>query len=594
MVRVLLATAANGSSTFSNDAGARIETAFGVAPPTRLSNESLSRLPASLSRACFSPAGADGAWARVVRRWNRRSLASIGVLGCSTTAGCGALSPARECSMPLSWGRHAHDALADALTQRAVGVETSIYQKNAVEASFFFDCTHQLLPERPDVVILEILQNMYALSLPKALNHTVAAIRRVQPSAVIVFAVWLKLHMLNDGVASALRELATANSVDVVDTPAAMSALGLHSSDLYARVRGKLDHHPNAMGHELIGMLTGRCVARRLERVSRGRAVANAGGRSVGVGVGGGGGDGDDGRSIDETPSVALPPRAQPEACYGSADLLPVVHKRGFVLQDDGADKGVKKLGYSSTHVGDKLTLGPVRIPVEPRGGGGCHQHVRVRLGYLVSTTPGMGRLYLQCAGGCSCRPVKSTFLRSALPFPRIEASARLQPGWALASNESITMTAHTVFIATLFNTSSPARQEARAASAPPLLGVGAGDKAAAGAAGATAAAPVPSAPLDARAAGCHLSIHHHPGGGAKEPVPPRPLSGLASITRPLASTSAGDVAAAALNPTATAAGASSAPSSSSSSSSRVRVDSLAMLVHGDASLVVPCDVTRR
>ena len=60
MVRVLLATAANGSSTFSNDAGARIETAFGVAPPTRLSNESLSRLPASLSRACFSPAGADG------------------------------------------------------------------------------------------------------------------------------------------------------------------------------------------------------------------------------------------------------------------------------------------------------------------------------------------------------------------------------------------------------------------------------------------------------------------------------------------------------------------------------------------------------
>ena len=32
----------------------------------------------------------------------------------------------------------------------------------------------------------------------------------MQPNAVIVFPVWLKLHMLNDGVASALRELATA------------------------------------------------------------------------------------------------------------------------------------------------------------------------------------------------------------------------------------------------------------------------------------------------------------------------------------------------------------------------------------------------
>ena len=39
-------------------------------------------------------------------------VASIGVLGCSTTAGCGALSSLVRCSMPLSWGRHALDALA--------------------------------------------------------------------------------------------------------------------------------------------------------------------------------------------------------------------------------------------------------------------------------------------------------------------------------------------------------------------------------------------------------------------------------------------------------------------------------------------------
>ena len=87
----------------------------------------------------------------------------------------------------------------------------------------------------------------------------------------------------------------------------------------------------------------------------------------------------------------------------------------------------------------------------EPRR---CFQHVRVRLGYLVSTSAGMGALMLKCSGGCSCRPVKSTFLRTALPFPRLEASAvadvKARRDWGLPLSDNVTMTAHTIFIATL------------------------------------------------------------------------------------------------------------------------------------------------
>mmetsp|Transcript_3167 Transcript_3167/g.9884 ORF Transcript_3167/g.9884 Transcript_3167/m.9884 type:complete len:145 (+) Transcript_3167:213-647(+) len=86
-----------------------------------------------------------------------------------------------------------------------------------------------------------------------------------------------------------------------------------------------------------------------------------------------------------------------------------------------------------------------------------CHQNMCVRLGYLVSTRAGMGGLMLQCAGRCSCRPVKSSFLRHALPFPRLEGDAYRMKDFGLHSNETVTMTAHTVFIATLHNASSAA-----------------------------------------------------------------------------------------------------------------------------------------
>ena len=75
-----------------------------------------------------------------------------------------------------------------------------------------------------------------------------------------------------------------------------------------------------------------------------------------------------------------------------------------------------------------------------------------------------MGLLDLKCVGGCACRPVKSKFLQRQLPFPRLNADAHRIAEFGLASNETVTMTAHTIFIASRKNNAS--------SSAPPTASV--------------------------------------------------------------------------------------------------------------------------
>ena len=145
---------------------------------------------------CVAPRTADAVWSRHAPS-ARPSAASVrplrvGILGCSTTAGCGALSPSRMCSQELSWGRFAHDELWTHARNAGHAVSTSVYSKNAVEASFFWDCTRALLPPNPHVVMLEVFQNMYAHHV--SMNATVRAIRRAVPRAAIVFVSWLKPH----------------------------------------------------------------------------------------------------------------------------------------------------------------------------------------------------------------------------------------------------------------------------------------------------------------------------------------------------------------------------------------------------------------
>ena len=493
MVKISLVSSSDGHTSYLNDAGQSVGVHEATSRTPALPSSTLSRL-ASLEEACVSPPSAETWWKLARHRSRRLSKLTIGVLGSSSTAGCGALSPSIRCSMPLSWGRHAHDALAVAMRLRSIAVQTNIYQKNAVEASFFFDCMNQLLPKHPDVVMLEVLQNRYSMDLFSSLNITTAAVREVQPTAAILFVVWLKPQVVEGQPAmlKELRGLARALGIDLIDAPAAMASLGFHVRDVYAKTpSGRTDHHPNGMGHELLGALAAQCITRRLERL--GLAVRDT--EEPGAGVPSNGEGSASNRSSGK--------RRFPELCFSSADELPVRSQSGFILQDDGLAKGVKKLGYSSTRVGDRLTIGPINLHVESEGraqsraslpagvpvtklhagvpvtklpagvpvtklhagvpvtkvhagvSGSCYQHVRVRLGYLVSTSQGMGELHVTCRGGCACRPSKSKLLRSVLPFPRLDGDARHLPEWGLDSRETITMTAHTLFIASLFNFSN-------------------------------------------------------------------------------------------------------------------------------------------
>ena len=475
MVKISLVSSSDGHTSYLNDAGQSVGVHEATSRTPALNSSTLSRL-ASLEEACVSPPSAETWWKLARHRSRRLSKLTIGVLGSSSTAGCGALSPSVRCSMPLSWGRHAHDALAVAMRLRSIAVQTNIYQKNAVEVTFFFDCMNQLLPEHPDVVMLEVLQNGYSMDLFSSLNITTAAVREVQPNAAIIFVVWLKPQVVEvqPAMLKELRGLARALGIDLIDAPAAMASLGFHVRDVYAKFpSGRTDHHPNGMGHELLGALAAQCITRRLERL--GLAVRDT--EEPGADVPSNGEGSASNRSSGK--------RRFPELCFSSADELPVRSQSGFILQDDGLAKGVKKLGYSSTRVGDRLTIGPINLHVESEGraqsraslpagvpvtkvhagvpvtkvhagvSGSCYQHVRVRLGYLVSTSQGMGELHVTCRGGCACRPSKSKLLRSVLPFPRLDGDARHLPEWGLDSRETITMTAHTLFIASLFNFSN-------------------------------------------------------------------------------------------------------------------------------------------
>ena len=237
--------------------------------PDALSSNLRSKLPRALPAACI----ADESWSYARARAERDQRLRVGIIGCSTTAGCGARSPeSKFCSAPLSWGRRAHDALVDratvahihngsaSSTASAIGmrVESNIFYKNAVEAEFFWDwyplpaepktLPHApsdglgfdlvrsspalYLPPRPhgtDVVLLDLLQNVYAWPLPQMVNATIAAIRRAAPHAAIAFIGWIKPSKLR-GYRALPPEIARAviaGGGALVDVPAALKTLGL-------------------------------------------------------------------------------------------------------------------------------------------------------------------------------------------------------------------------------------------------------------------------------------------------------------------------------------------------------------------------------
>ena len=392
--------------------------------------------------------GEGSSWARTRAHTHLR----VGILGCSTTAGCGAKAPSPFCAPQLSWGRHAHDALV----ARNNSVHTHIFSKNAVEAEFFWDCTANLLPPgRVDVVILEVLENVYSWPFALLVNATVAAINRAAPHASIAFIGWDKLPNLskhnkgaakgNERLVPEMRAAVLGHSagLGLINVPLGLHALSLNVSTAYAQTaHGKYDHHPNGFGHELIGRLTAGCVARWLGRQ-----------KATSTSVGGGG---DDTLALDSGRLASW----SSEQCYNTAVKIPVTRKVGFELIDDGGAKGVAKPGYASTTPGDLLVIGPLSLHAGAHGW--CWRKVRVRFGYLVATNPMQGALRLDCHGSCVCRGIKSRWLRANLPFPVLETNVhtlrqhKAAVGFYAERSDNVAMTSFTTFIAELRNGTEP------------------------------------------------------------------------------------------------------------------------------------------
>jgi uncharacterized protein YceK len=145
------------------------------------------------------------------------------------------------------------------------------------------------------------------------------------------------------------------------------------------------------------------------------------------------------------------------EVCFDSADRLPVPsnlssspsssHKGRWRLVDEGGEKGIHKLGYASTRIGDELTIGPLTLGGQDGPGGrgqlpregGC-DYIEVSLGYLLSHRPEQGVFRLQCLGGCECSASIAPFQSQLNPFPLIDTSTRARPEYA-TFNATVTET---------------------------------------------------------------------------------------------------------------------------------------------------------
>ncbi|KAL1512088.1 hypothetical protein AB1Y20_005360 [Prymnesium parvum] len=370
----------------------------------------------------------DAAWLRLASR-----PFTISVVGCSTSAGCGANDPLRHCSVERSWVRQMHEALL----RRGANVTTGVYAKNGVGPGVFRHCTAAYVAADAAVVVVEVMQNLFVeLAAPaggvaRELGLLLRALRRAAPEAVPLFAVWLfpkDVSRWRGG--RQFRETAAAaaaHGADLIDAPAVLAAAAPNVSVARWYANGGADHHPSPMGHALLGELAAWYIWRR-------RAAAAAAAAAA------------------APPPPPPHPPAPPldERCYHSARELPVVARRGnWTLRDEGGEKRVEKLGLVSTRVADSVALA-LRLPRATAGL--CAADFKARVGYLLSTKPGQGALHISCEG-CDCSGLVSRFAQLYNPFPLVQTDGVLQrsemgdlahPDPTLA-NQSISATAATI-----------------------------------------------------------------------------------------------------------------------------------------------------
>lgn len=387
------------------------------------------------------------AWARVAQQVVRTRQLRMTILGCSTTVGCGSADPSPRCDPARGWPRLFHDAMGASLPQLLPGwtysTQTRVYAKNAVDPTFFAQCTASFVDPSSDIVLVEFFSNMFGVFKQgnyTGLDATIEAIREAAPTAVVVFVVWLKELSSNTAARcrSLIEVIAKRQGADMVDVPRLMLQASHAGQAKPAKwyARDGQDHHPNGAGHWLLANSAMRYIAARLER---------AGDAAQPVSLG----PSEDHRRNDDPQYMYCANCRETgvvkrQVCYNLASEMPVQMplQGSWTLQDEGSAKGVKKLGYASSRIGDTLELSLGKLC--PGGSASA------RVGYLLSSRMGQGALQLDCIG-CRCVALQG-ILATVSPFPTVQTDVLLLdsryfpiPG-QLTNETSLSVTAVTTF----------------------------------------------------------------------------------------------------------------------------------------------------
>ena len=353
-------------------------------------------------------------WNRVAKLVARRRQLRLAILGCSTSVGCGSADPSPRCDASRGWPRLFHDAVQGELGKLPgwmYGVHTRVTAKNAVDPTYFAQCTTSFVDDSTHVVLVEFFTNMFGLFKQgnrTGLDATIEAIRMAAPNAAVVFVVWLKevSSPISVHLRSAIRRVAKRQRVDVVDLPIILFQMRHRKvpvASWYAN-RG-LDHHPNGPGHWLLATAAAHLVVHRLAEATPLTAVLSVAGTR---------------HTADMYCADCIAKRLiKRQVCHNTASTLPLRMPLvgSWTLVDEGGDKGVSKPGYVSTVIGDVAEL-VVASPLCPLGSS------LIRLGYHLSSRPGQGALNLSCIG-CTCQGLQG-ILSTVSPFPIVETDTRL------------------------------------------------------------------------------------------------------------------------------------------------------------------------
>uniref|UniRef100_A0A7S4F9A4 Uncharacterized protein n=1 Tax=Chrysotila carterae TaxID=13221 RepID=A0A7S4F9A4_CHRCT len=425
-------------------------------------------------------------------KWHEASAcpkAPIVVLGTSITGGRGADEPTGQeeqiagtadlssvYNVGQSWGHHFVDILnRHLMLHRLESVRNvSIFYKSGTFPSFFSMCTNSVLPPDTRIVLLEAPTWMITQAgIKEQLARIANAVRRVAPNAVIVFVEWPALEDVSESAMApnlvAMDAAASELKIDTVRVYHALRAVASHCThsdydvpfsnlsketpgrlkwlyrhfpcyhELYAN-RAKDMVHPNPWGHQLLGALVARHVARALVNASMASMSQAAANTPTVL------------HQVDTSSSTA-PSDSHFELCYLSAPDLPLIAAAShgtWKLVDEG-HQGVEKLGYLSTQKGDVLVLDILRDFPRNHTGNSCGL-LTVTLSYLLSTSiPDQGAFNLTC-DGCRCKELSVPLQDLFNPFPVVETNANAHYTFR---GVNISITAQTRFVAYYSNTST-------------------------------------------------------------------------------------------------------------------------------------------